>query len=162
MAATARMIPPAKRGMATGIVNAGGSFGQFLMAQIAGALMVGIGWAGAMQVLGLIVLLALPAAFLLKGSAQASASPAAATAAQKPLSTKAAIMQAPRDPSYLMLAGGFFVCGFRVAFFWAPICPAWWPLAGFPPSGVLGRWACWGCSISWVAWPWAGRWAAGA
>jgi MFS family permease len=116
MAATARMIPPAKRGMATGIVNAGGSFGQFLMAPIAGALMLGIGWAGAMQVLGLIVLLALPAAFLLKGSGQAAASPAAAAAAQKPLRTKEAIMQALGDPSYLMLAGGFFVCGFHVAF----------------------------------------------
>jgi MFS family permease len=116
MAATARMIPPAKRGMATGIVNAGGSFGQFLMAPIAGALMLGIGWASAMQVLGLIVLLALPAAFLLKGSAQAAASPASATAVQKPLSTKEAIVQALRDPSYLMLAGGFFVCGFHVAF----------------------------------------------
>ncbi len=116
MAATTRMIQPAKRGMATGIVNAGGSFGQFLMAPIAGALMLGIGWAGAMQVLGLIVLLALPAAFLLKGSGQAAASPAAATTAQKPLSTKAAILQALRDPSYLMLAGGFFVCGFHVAF----------------------------------------------
>jgi MFS family permease len=116
MAATARMIPPAKRGMATGIVNAGGSFGQFLMAPIAGALMLGIGWASAMQVLGLIVLLALPAAFLLKGSALGSASPAAATAGQKPLSTKEAIVQALRDPSYLMLAGGFFVCGFHVAF----------------------------------------------
>jgi MFS family permease len=116
MAATARMIPPTKRGMATGIVNAGGSFGQFLMAPIAGALMLSVGWASAMQVLGLMVLLALPAAFLLKGSAQASASPAAATATQKPLSTKEAIMQALRDPSYLMLAGGFFVCGFHVAF----------------------------------------------
>src|SRR3954470_4092607 len=32
MAATARMVPAAKRGIATGIVNSGGSFGQFLMA----------------------------------------------------------------------------------------------------------------------------------
>src|SRR5882672_607256 len=31
MAATARMVPAAKRGIATGIVNSGGSFGQFLM-----------------------------------------------------------------------------------------------------------------------------------
>ena len=30
MAATTRLIAPEKRGMATGIVNAGGSFGQFL------------------------------------------------------------------------------------------------------------------------------------
>src|SRR3954469_11307210 len=64
MATAARLIPPEKRGLATGIVNAGGSFGQFVMAPIAGALIIGYGWAHAMQVLGLIVLLALPAAFL--------------------------------------------------------------------------------------------------
>ena len=119
MAATARMIPAEKRGMATGIVNAGGSFGQFLMAPIAGALLVGLGWASAMQVLGLIVLLALPAAFVLSGHSQPPAGPAApgaAVAAQKPLGTREAIREALRNPSYLMLAGGFFVCGFHVAF----------------------------------------------
>ena len=31
MAATTRLLPANKRGMATGIVNAGGSFGQFVM-----------------------------------------------------------------------------------------------------------------------------------
>jgi len=119
MAATARMIPAEKRGMATGIVNAGGSFGQFLMAPIAGALMIGVGWANAMQVLGLIVLLALPAAFFLKGNSQSAAASAAggsAPAAPKPVSTGEAIRQALHNPSYLMLAGGFFVCGFHVAF----------------------------------------------
>src|SRR3990167_8074417 len=69
MATTTRMIPSQMRGLATGIVNAGGSFGQFVMAPIAGALMLGLGWASAMQVMGLIVLLALPAAFLLRGKA---------------------------------------------------------------------------------------------
>jgi MFS family permease len=63
MAATTRLIPPERRGLATGIVNAGGSFGQFVMAPIAAALMVGVGWANAMQVMGLLVLLCLPAAF---------------------------------------------------------------------------------------------------
>ena len=65
MAATARMIPAERRGLASGIINAGGSFGQFLMAPIAGALMLSRGWATAMQVLALLVLLALAAAFLL-------------------------------------------------------------------------------------------------
>ena len=37
MAATTRLIAPEKRGLATGIVNAGGSFGQFIMAPIAAA-----------------------------------------------------------------------------------------------------------------------------
>jgi MFS family permease len=65
MSATSRLLAPERRGIATGIVNAGGSFGQFVMAPIAGALMLGLGWASALQVLGLIVLLALPAAFVL-------------------------------------------------------------------------------------------------
>ncbi|MBT9507661.1 MFS transporter [Rhodoferax sp.] len=111
MATTTRMIPADKRGLATGIVNAGGSFGQFLMAPIAGALMVGLGWASAMQVMGVIVLLALPAAFLLRGS---PAQPA--PVGHQPQRTMDAIRHALRNPSYLMLAAGFFVCGFHVAF----------------------------------------------
>lgn len=111
MAATTRMIPSEMRGLATGVVNAGGSFGQFLMAPIAGALMLWLGWANAMQVLALIVLLALPAAFLLKGNSVLSA-----PVGQPPLGSLDAVRQALRRPSYLMLAGGFFVCGFHVAF----------------------------------------------
>ena len=111
MGATTRLVPPEKRGMATGIVNAGGSFGQFLMAPIAGALLVGMGWANAMQVLALVVLLALPAAWLLRGNAQQSAPPG-----QKTQSTGEAVRSALRHPGFLMLSAGFFVCGFHVAF----------------------------------------------
>ena len=111
MAATARLIPTRMRGLATGVVNAGGSFGQFVMAPTAGALMLAFGWGNAMQVMALIVLLALPAAYLLRGQ-----SGHALPAGQAPLGALAAISQAVRNPSYLMLAGGFFVCGFHVAF----------------------------------------------
>ncbi len=106
MATTARLIPAAWRGLATGIVNAGGSAGQF-----------GLGWATAMQVLGLLVLLALPAAYVLRGMGPAatSASPQQAPAPAK-LGARAAIRGALRNPSFLMLAAGFFVCGFHVAF----------------------------------------------
>ncbi len=130
MAATMRLLPPDKRGLATGIVNAGGSFGQFVMAPIAGALLVALTWAPAMQVLGLIVLLALPAAWVLKGNsvqaagttaattaaAGSAASSAAAASAPKSVGTMDAIRTALHNPSYLMLAAGFFVCGFHVAF----------------------------------------------
>ena len=61
--------------------------------------------------LGLLVLLALPAAWVLGGRP-----PSPAAAAVAPLSARAAIRIALRDPSYLMLAAGFFVCGFHVAF----------------------------------------------
>jgi MFS family permease len=111
MAATARLIPIERRGLATGIVNAGGSFGQFLMAPLAGALMLSFGWASAMQILGVLVLLALPAALVLKGNPVQ-----AAPAGQKPVGTQEAIHTALRNPSFLLLAGGFFVCGFHVAF----------------------------------------------
>lgn len=118
MAATTRLIPAARRGMATGIVNAGGSFGQFMMAPIAGALLVALGWVAAMQVLGLIVLLALPAAWVLKGDSRQAPSAAAAGqgGAPKRVGTMDAVRTALANPSYLLLAAGFFVCGFHVAF----------------------------------------------
>jgi MFS family permease len=111
MSATARLIAPDKRGLASGIVNAGGSFGQFVMAPIAGALILSLGWASAMQVLGLIVLLALPAAFVLKGNSLHAAAPG-----QQALGTRDAIRTALRNQSFLLLSAGFFVCGFHVAF----------------------------------------------
>jgi predicted MFS family arabinose efflux permease len=112
MAAANRLIPPEKRGMATGIVNAGGSIGQFLMAPIAATLTLSIGWASALQVMAFIILLALPAAYILKGNSLQQHG----GSTQKPLSAGAAIKQALNTPSYLLLAGGFFVCGFHVAF----------------------------------------------
>lgn len=81
------------------------------MAPIAGALLLGLGWVSAMQALALLMLLALPAAWVLGGRP-----PIAAAAAVAPLGAWAAIRIALRNPSYLMLAAGFFVCGFHVAF----------------------------------------------
>ena len=82
------------------------------MAPLAGALMLSYGWGNAMQVLAVIALLALPAAFLLRGnSVQMNAASGIA-----PISTLDAIRGALRNPSYLMLSAGFFVCGFHVAF----------------------------------------------
>ncbi len=117
MGATARMIPADKQGVAIGVVNAGGSFGQFLLAPIAGALLLGVGWANAMQILALFVLLALPAAIIFKAGAKpAVAADNSSQAAQKPVNAGQAIKAALRNPSFLMLGAGFFVCGFHVAF----------------------------------------------
>lgn len=155
MAATTRMIPPHRRGLATGIVNAGGSFGQFVMAPLATALMLGLGWASAMQVLGLLVLLALPAAFLLRGN-----SLQAAPAGQKVVGTREAVRTALGNPSYRMLAAGFFVCGFHVAFL-ATHLPGVIASCGLP-----AQWAGWSLAViglfnivGSVAMGWAiGRW----
>ncbi len=155
MAATARLIPADARGMATGIINAGGSFGQFLMAPIAGALMLSVGWASAMQVLAGIVLLALPAAFFLKGGPVQ-----AGTVSAPPLATGEAIRQALRTPSFLMLAAGFFVCGFHVAFL-ATHLPGVVASCGLPT-----QWGAWSLAmlglfniVGSIAMGWAvGRW----
>ena len=116
MAATARLVPLQKRGLASGIVNAGGSFGQFVMAPIAISLTAAVGWASALQWLGVLVLLALPAVWVLKGNSNALAAQAAAASGQKALTAREAIAQALATPSYRYLAAGFLVCGFHVAF----------------------------------------------
>lgn len=145
MAATTRLLPAEKRGMATGIVNAGGSFGQFLMAPIAAGLTALSGWMTSMQILGFLVLLALPAAWVLKGNAISLSAPVSATGTPQPAreGTAAAIRRALGDRSYLLLAAGFFVCGFHVAFL-ATHLPNVVATCGLPPSisawslGLLG------------------------
>ncbi|MEO7253670.1 MAG: MFS transporter [Casimicrobium sp.] len=142
MAATTRLLPPEKRGMATGIVNAGGSFGQFVLAPVAVGLTALFGWMGSMQTLGLIVLLALPAAWILKGNSNAIATSAGALAAPR-MGTRAAIRHALEDRSFLLLGAGFFVCGFHVAFLGTHL-PNVVATCGLPPSisawslGLLG------------------------
>ncbi|MFC7409640.1 MFS transporter [Hydrogenophaga atypica] len=135
MAATTRLIPPERRGLATGVVNAGGSFGQFLMAPIAAALTAALGWANALQVLGVMVLLALPAAWVLRGS---PAGAAQATPAQAPLPVREALARAWAEPSYRLLMAGFFVCGFHVAFL-ATHMPGVVAACGLPAA--VGAWA---------------------
>jgi predicted MFS family arabinose efflux permease len=111
MGAAARLVPADKRGLATGIVNAGGSTGQFLMAPLAATLIVSSGWVQAMQVMAVLVLLALPAAWVLKGNTRQSA-----PAGTRAVSTGDAVRTALGHRGYLLLAAGFFVCGFHVAF----------------------------------------------
>ncbi len=133
MAATTRLIAPEKRGMATGIVNAGGSFGQFIMAPIAAALIAGMGWASAMQIMGLLVLLALPAVWVLRGNSLQSV-----PVGQKTVGTSEAVRTALATPSFLMLGAGFLVCGFHVAFL-ATHLPGVIASCGLPTQ--VGGWA---------------------
>lgn len=112
MAATTRLVPAEKRGMATGIVNAGGSFGQFVFAPIAQGITTAAGWVAGIQTLAALTLLALPAAWVLRGRGQA----AGALPGAKTETTREAVRRALADRSYRLLAAGFFVCGFHVAF----------------------------------------------
>src|SRR6185369_18044655 len=79
--------------------------------------------------------LALPAAFVLRGSS-AHAHAAAGTA--PPQSAGAAVRQALGDANFLMLSAGFFVCGFHVAFI-ATHLPGVVAACQLPPA--VGAWA---------------------
>ena len=133
MAATTRLVAPAQRGLATGIVNAGGSFGQFLMAPIAQGLTAAAGWVVAVQTLALLTLLAMPAAWVLRGRPAPSA-----TGGAPPQTTRQAVTQALADRSFRLLAAGFFVCGFHVAFL-ATHLPGVVASCGLPPA--VGAWS---------------------
>ena len=137
MAAATRLIPPEKRGMATGVVNAGGSFGQFLFAPITQAITSAAGWVVALQSLALMTLLALPAAWVLRGNALQSAA-AAGAAPVKTQTTREAVTGAVCNRSFQLLTIGFFVCGFHVAFI-ATHLPGVVAACQLPPA--VGAWS---------------------
>ena len=133
MSAVARALPADKRGIATGMVNAGGSFGQFLVAPIAALLTGAIGWVGALSALGLLSLAIVPLAWMLRGK-----HPPAPQGAAVEKSMKQAVREAWNDPSFLLLTAGFFVCGFHVAFI-ATHLPGVVAACGLPPE--VGAWS---------------------
>ena len=112
--ATAQHLPPQRRAFASGFINAGGSFGQFLFAPLNQAVMSSFGWMQAMWVMAAASLATAPMAWWLRGERK----PAAATAVARPdeLSLRAQLRVALRDRSYWCLHAGFFTCGFHIAF----------------------------------------------
>jgi predicted MFS family arabinose efflux permease len=132
ISAAARWIPDAKRNVVNGIVNAGGSFGQFTLIPLA-QLFIGLaGWQPALVILGVISLAAVPLVLWITGGASAHHAAAAAPAGG-PSSLSQALSQAMRDPSFLLLTAGFFTCGFHVAFI-ATHLPGVVRLCGLPPA----------------------------
>lgn len=125
--AVAQRLPAQHRATASGVINAGGSFGQFIFAPLVQRLITLFGWTGAMWWMSVITLGALPIArFLRKPAAIESA-----TAAGGGLGD--AVKQAFRDRSYLLLHAGFFTCGFHIAFLVTHL-PGEVDLCGLPAS----------------------------
>jgi predicted MFS family arabinose efflux permease len=109
--AAAQRLPAQERGAASGLINAGGSLGQFVMAPVSQKLIQTLGWMGAMWASAAIALLAIPMALGL-ASSRSPAAPVAATGG----GMRQAIRDAFGDRSYWMLHLGFFTCGFHIAF----------------------------------------------
>jgi MFS family permease len=111
--ATAQRLPAARRAFASGFINAGGSFGQFVFAPLMVAIIGAAGWVQAMLVMAATTLLAIPLAWPMRGSPPASTT----VASGAPVITLGAqVRDALRNPSYLYLHAGFFTCGFHIAF----------------------------------------------
>ena len=106
-------VPANKRGTASGVINAGGSFGQFVFAPLLQRLISLFGWAGAMWSLAVMTLTALPLTWLLHRSPDATAAHAASAPDG---GLRRAVRDALHDRSYLLLHAGFFTCGFHIAF----------------------------------------------
>ncbi len=126
--AAAQRLPAEARGSASGVINAGGSFGQFVFAPVIQKLIQTFGWMGSMWATALITLAALP----LVGKLTAH-SHAAQPHAEPDQGMRRALKDAFADPSYWMLHAGFFTCGFHIAFLVTHM-PGEVQLCGLPAS----------------------------
>lgn len=126
--AASRRLPIEARGSASGIINAGGSAGQFVFAPLLQKLIQTIGWAGSLWAMAIAALAALPLINKVVASGQAAHAPA-----PDEQRLGQAVSQAMKDRSYLLLHAGFFTCGFHVAFLITHL-PGEVDLCGLPPS----------------------------
>lgn len=129
--ATAQRLPAARRPFASGFINAGGSFGQFVFSPLLQAIINAAGWVQAMLFMAASTLLTIPLAWPMRGKP-----PAHATTGSGGITLTEQLRQALRDPSYLCLHAGFFTCGFHIAFLVTHL-PGEVSLCGLP-AGVAG------------------------
>ena len=160
MGQVAAKMPPHLRGLASGMVNAGGSAGQFLLAPLVQGLILlpSFGWSGAFYVLGAISLLILPAAYLLTGGKNLPGHVLHNTETEADGQTlRQAVSTAFKNRSYLLLHTGFFICGFHIAFLVTHL-PTEISLCGLPATvastslAIIGLANIFGCLFSgWCA-----------
>ena len=125
-----RQIPAEKRSWAMGVAAAAGSFGQFFMVPVEGQLIAGLGWHNALVVCAVLVLIIVPLALALREpNLQALKS---ATAGGHRQSIAQAVAEAFKNPSFLLLTAGYFVCGFQVMFIGVHM-PSYLKDFGLPP-----------------------------
>ena len=132
--AMVRAVPENQRQWALGVGTAAGSMGQFAVVPIVQQLMDTYGWISALNILAVS---ALGMAFLAIPLARYSGK----AANEEDLFEQnmlAALKEALKHRSYLLLVSGFFVCGFHVAFITAHM-PAFLSDVGFDPQ--VGAWS---------------------
>ena len=128
LASVNRLVPADKSGMAFGIVNAGQSLGQLIIAPLAGLVIVNFGWITFIYVLCFTFLLVLPFSAILKTQTSRTASKKEVN-----LNLFDTLSIAFKTPSYIYLVSGFFVCGFHVWFIGTHM-PGVIAVCGLPPT----------------------------
>jgi MFS family permease len=127
--AAAQRLTAHERGRAAGIINAGGSFGQFVFAPITQKLISALGWMGAMWSIAVITLAALPLVrFVAPREPLHHGDASTGKGGMWPT-----VRGAMGDRSYLLLHAGFFTCGFHIAFLVTHL-PQEVNLCGLPPT----------------------------
>ncbi len=114
MGAAAQRLPAERRAFASGFINAGGSFGQFLFAPLSQALIAAFGWMAALWTLAVAALSTIALALPLREKKGVAEARAEQHHGHMTLSRQ--LRLAFRDRSYLCLHAGFFTCGFHIAF----------------------------------------------
>ena len=109
LAVVGRAASPDKRSLALGVTTAAGSAGQVVGPPLAAYLLNIMPWSSVFVVFAIISLLTLVLVPLLKSNPKISKNDV-----QENLSD--ALMEAVKDPTYIMLFLGFFSCGFQLAF----------------------------------------------
>lgn len=130
MAALNARLEPKRRAMANALVNAGGSFGQFTIVPLSQLLIGTAGWTSALLMLAAGAVAVIPISRILWAAPRGGGA-----AANEP---DVRVGDAVRDPNFALLAAGFFVCGFHVAFI-ATHLPGVVAACGLPPS--VGAWS---------------------
>ena len=125
----AQRLPVEKRAFASGFINAGGSFGQFVFAPLSQAVIAASGWVTAMWTLAVACLATIPLAFKLGNKSKA----VPVAGARQEITLKQQINVAFQDRSYWCLHAGFFTCGFHIAFLVTHL-PGEVGLCGLPAS----------------------------
>jgi MFS family permease len=113
IASFSKMMPPEWRALSFGLGTAAGSFGQFLFSPLAVGFIAWFGWQHALVALGLITLLILPMAVVVR-------TPPMDVTAEPGAVQKQSLVQALAEAfghrSYVLLVLGFFTCGFQLLF----------------------------------------------
>ena len=104
-----RSYPPEQRAQALAVSGALGAFGQFYMMPLLQGLISGASWHAALLVSALLMLIVIPLSL-------AMTEPYIDRSTLKKGGLKEALNDAVRDPSFLLLSMGYFVCGFQVVF----------------------------------------------